>query len=81
MKEENGVDNQFTINITIGDMDFAIVGSSKLEWAQETKSILMETYTDLFRPTMLLRFVGDSLQQLWVNCNTGQEQWREVPSE
>lgn len=41
----------------------------------------METYTDLFRPTMLLRFVGDSLQQLWVNCNTGQEQWREVPSE
>jgi len=40
MKEENGVDNQFTINITIGDMDFAIVGSSKLEWAQETKSIL-----------------------------------------
>ena len=50
--------------------------------------------TDLFRPTERLRWkktvqtvngvdmnIALDLQQLWVNCNTEEEQWRDVPTE
>jgi hypothetical protein len=38
----------------------------------------MQTNNDLFRPTMSLRWAGNTLQQLWTNCNTEEQQWRVV---
>ena len=46
-----------------------------------------ERSLNLFHPTPSLRWhynkntESNTLQQLWINCNTQEEQWRNVPTE